>query len=75
MKSIKNKVAELSKGQFYTVLDNCILSPEDKKIAEMIYIKAKDLNYIADILGYSLRTINRKHDIIKKQLLSKMSTL
>lgn len=46
---------------FDQILDSCTLSDEEKEILHLYYIQKKDFGYIADTMGYALRTIKDKH--------------
>ena len=48
-------------SSFNELLDQVILSDEEKQILVLHYIKGKDLRFIGDMLGYSESTIKRKH--------------
>ena len=47
-------------SSFNELLDQVILSTEDKHILVLHYIQGKDLRFIGDMLGYSESTIKRK---------------
>lgn len=69
-KSIKRQVKSLGVKEFDKMLDECMFSDEEKEIATLIYKKDNDLGFIADKLGYSERTITRKHARIKQIILN-----
>ncbi len=50
------------------LFDNCVLSDEDRQIAEMIYIEDKPLGFIADTLGMSESCIKKRHSKILRRL-------
>ena len=54
---------------FESILSACTLTDEDKDILRMHYLDGHDLSYIADMLGYSERTIKSRH----KQALKKIA--
>lgn len=51
------------------LLDNCVLTEEDKTIMTLHYLKGKDFRYIADELGFAESTIKHHH----KKILSKLN--
>ena len=56
---------------FKDILDQTILSNEEKHLIVLHYLENKDFRYIADMLGYSETTIKRKH----KKALNKISKI
>lgn len=56
---------------FEDLLENCILTEDDKTILRLHYLKGKDFCFIADELGYSESTIKRHH----KKILSKLNNM
>lgn len=54
---------------FNELLDNCVLTEEDKTIMTLHYLKGKDFRYIADELGFAESTIKHRH----KKILSKLN--
>ena len=56
---------------FKDILDQTILSDEEKHLIVLHYLENKDFRYIADMLGYSETTIKRKH----KKALNKISKI
>lgn len=65
----RNRLREIVEIQtFSDLLNQCILSEEDRQIMELHYLRGKDLRYIADLLGYSEGTIKKKHRRILKKL-------
>lgn len=59
---------------FESLLERCTLADQDKKILRMHYLEHKELLLIADELGYSEKTVKRRHkaalDKISDALLS-----
>lgn len=53
---------------FDDLLNQCVLTDEEKLITRMHYLQGKDLAYIGDILGYSESTIKRRHQKIIQKL-------
>jgi len=59
---IRNKVKEIAHViDFRKMLEETMLSEEDRALLEMHYKDHKDFRYIADSLGYSESTIKRRH--------------
>ena len=56
---------------FKDILEQTILSEEEKHLIVLHYLENKDFRYIADMLGYSETTIKRKH----KKALNKISKI
>lgn len=54
---------------FYQILDEVILTDEEKKFVELFYLKDKSLNEVADELGISRATASRKHSKILNKLI------
>lgn len=54
---------------FNELLDNCVLTEEDKTIMTLHYLKGKDFRYIADELGFAESTIKHRH----RKILSKLN--
>lgn len=68
----KHKIQGLQRyDDFYSLINSCIMSDEDRQILKMIYIEDKTLSYIGDTLGYSESTIKSRH----KKLLKKLTKL
>ena len=65
----KHKIQGLERyDDFYSLINTCIMSDEDRQILKMIYIENKNLAYIGDILGYSESTIKSRHRKLLKKL-------
>lgn len=56
---------------FNSVLDQCVLSDDERQLLQLHYIKGKDFRYIADYLGFAEVTIKCKH----RTALEKISTI
>lgn len=54
---------------FYQILDEVILTSEERKFIELFYLEDKSLNEIADELGISRATASRKHSKILNKLI------
>lgn len=54
--------------EFEQLLEQCVLTDEEKKILRLHYLKGKNLAYIGDSLGYSEGTIKAKHRQCLKKL-------
>lgn len=66
-KSARNELKNISNiSTFNSLLDNLMLSDEDKDIMKLIYVKKKNLSYIADTFGYSESTIKNRHKKVLK---------
>lgn len=66
-KSARNELKNISNiSTFNSLLDNLMLSDEDKDIMRLIYVKKKNLSYIADTFGYSESTIKNRHKKVLK---------
>lgn len=58
----RKKLKELnSVKDFESLLNQTMLSGEDRQILILIYKEQKNLSYVADILGLSLSTVKKKH--------------
>lgn len=65
----KNKIKKInSKTTFNNILEDSMLSDVEKEFMKLYYVERKDLNYIADILGYSKPGISKMHKRILKNL-------
>lgn len=54
--------------EFEDILNNVMLSEEDKKILVLHYKEQKNMQYIADELGLSEITVIKKHKNILKRV-------
>lgn len=69
---IKKKVQKIGKkSDFNEILENSLLNDREKEMMTMYYIERKDMDYIADIMGYSKAGIIKMH----KRCLNKIETL
>ena len=69
---IKKKVQKIGKkSDFNEILENSLLNDREKEMMTMYYIERKDMDYIADIMGYSKAGIIKMH----KRCLNKIQTL
>ena len=69
---IKHKVKNINKKvDFYNLLEESMLSDNEKKMMELYYVQKKPLDVIADELGYSPQGISKMH----KRILSKLESL
>lgn len=56
-----------SSDAFYSILDMVVLSDTEKEILRLWYLKGLTFMQISEKLGYSERTIKKKHgDALKK---------
>lgn len=53
---------------FNELLDDCMISPEEKTLMQMHYLQNKGFRYIGDMLGYSEVTMKRWHHRILKKI-------
>lgn len=66
----KHKIQGLQRyDDFYSLINSCIMSEEDRQILKMIYIEDKTLSFIGDTLGYSESTIKSRHRKLLKKLM------
>nr|DAH84981.1 MAG TPA: RNA polymerase sigma factor [Bacteriophage sp.] len=68
---IKHEVQKKHKTEFYSLLDEAMLSEKERAMMEMYYAQRKDVGYIADMLGYSKAGILRMH----RKVLEKIESL
>ena len=69
---IKKKVQKIGKkSDFNEILENSLLNDREKEMMTMYYIERKDMDYIADMMGYSKAGIIKMH----KRCLNKIETL
>jgi len=69
---LKHKVKNINrKTDFNSLLEESMLSEIEKKIMVMYYLENKQINYIADELGYSEQGIIKMH----KRILNKLESL
>lgn len=65
----RRKIKEISSVKdFNDLLDQVMLSEEERKIMELHYKGQKSLAYIADMLGMSEITVKKKHSKILKKI-------
>lgn len=65
----KHKIKNIgSKVEFDELIDKMILSETEKTFMIMYYKERKDLDYIADVLGYSRARISKIHRSILKRV-------
>lgn len=57
-----------SKSDFNDLLDSMLFSDEEKQIMTMIYVKGQDQTFVADMLGLSLSSVNKKHRKILQKI-------
>lgn len=69
---LKHKVKNINrKTDFNSLLEESMLSKIEKKMMVMYYLENKQINYIADELGYSEQGIIKMH----KRILNKLESL
>ena len=65
----KHKIKSINKkADFYNLLEESMLNEKEKQMMELFYIEDKDLDFIADELGYSSQGISKMHSRILKKL-------
>lgn len=65
----KKRLREISSiSELSRLIDDCVLSDNNRKIARMIYLEDKPLGYIADVLGYSESCVKKRHVKIVERL-------
>lgn len=65
----KHKIKSINKkADFYNLLEESMLSEKEKQMMELFYVENKDLDFIADELGYSSQGISKMHSRILKKL-------
>lgn len=69
---IKHKLQLVgSKFKFEEILEDSMLSETEKQFMKMFYVEQKDIQYIADTLGYSKNGISKMH----RRILNKIEKL
>jgi DNA-directed RNA polymerase specialized sigma subunit len=65
----RRKIQDISSVKtFEELLENCILTDEDKTLMRLHYLNGKDFCFIGDLLGFSESTIKRRHKKILQKL-------
>lgn len=65
----RRKIKDISSIKtFEDLLENCILTDDDKEIMRMHYLNGKEFSFIADMMGFAESTIKRRHVKILKKL-------
>lgn len=65
----QRKIQDISSVKtFEELLENCILTDEDKMLMRLHYLNGKDFRFIGDSLGFSESTIKRRHKKILQKL-------
>lgn len=65
----RRKIQDISSVKtFEELLENCILTDEDKTLMRLHYLNGKDFRFIGDSLGFSESTIKRRHKKILQKL-------
>lgn len=67
----KHKIQKCKKTEFNEMLDEAMLSENERSMMHMYYVEKKSLDYIADMLGYSKAGILKMH----KRTLEKIESL
>ena len=65
----KHRVKDIADiNTFNDIISNVKMSETDKDILKRIYVDEQNVNFIADMLGYSERTIRRRHESALKKI-------
>lgn len=65
----RRKIQDISSVKtFEELLENCILTDEDKTLMRLHYLNGKDFRFIGDLPGFSESTIKRRHKKILQKL-------
>lgn len=66
---LKHKIKSINrKTDFDSLLEESMLSDTEKQMMNMYYKENKQIEYIADVLGYSPQGITKMHKRILKKL-------
>lgn len=65
---IKHKIQTITKTTFNEIMDEAMLSENEMHMMRMYYIEHKNLDYIADTLGYSRAGIIKMHQRILQKI-------
>ena len=68
---IKHKVQKVRRTEFNELLNEAMLTEKEEAMMRMYYVERKDINHIADTLGYSKAGILKMH----KRILERMESL
>ena len=68
---LKHEVQKITKTEFNGILDEAMLSENEKAMMRMYYGEKKDMGYIADTLGYSKIGVLKMH----KRILERIESL
>lgn len=66
--SLKHRIENMRKSEIRALLDDVVLSEDERSIMELIYIEKKPLGYVADVMGYSESGIKKIHCRIIKRI-------
>ena len=65
----RNKLKQIpTKMEFNSLLESIILNDKEKQLMHMFYVEQKDLDYIADVLGYTKAGVAKMHQRILKRI-------
>lgn len=65
----RNKLKQIpTKMEFNSLLESIILNDKEKQLMHMFYVEQKDLDYIADVLGYTKAGVTKMHQRILKRI-------
>lgn len=65
---LKHKVQGYRKTDFVQLLDEAMLKENECQMMKLYYIDGKEINFIADALGYSEVGIRKMHKRVLKKL-------
>lgn len=66
-KSTQNMLSNIDLKQFESITQNAMLTDEQVQILIMFF-KGKSIGFIADHMGYSIRSIKRKKQLALKKI-------
>lgn len=65
----KRKIKDIADiNTFNEIVSNVKMSDTDKDILKLIYVDEQNINFIADMLGYSARTIKHRHALALQKI-------
>ena len=64
----KHVLERMSRAEIEAVINSLVLSEDERKVIELIYLKRKPIGYIADITGYSESGIKKIHCRVIKRM-------
>ena len=64
----KHKIQNVTRTKFNEMLEEAMLKDVETKMMQMYYIEHKEIDYIADVLGYSKAGILKMHQRVLKRI-------